>query len=99
MGFKAESMCLFDQFFLFLCRVREGAFEKSLAERFHVSQSTVSRLIITWANYLFFMFGSLNVWLHRSAVNEMMPQCFKDNYPRTRVILDCTEIYIERALR
>lgn len=97
MGFKAESMCLFDQFFLFLCRVREGAFEKSLAERFHVSQSTVSRLIITWANYLFFMFGSLNVWLHRSAVNEMMPQCFKDNYPRTRVILDCTEIYIERA--
>lgn len=96
-GFRAESLCLFDQFFLFLCRVREGALEESLAERFHVSQSTVSRIVITWANYLFFMLGSLPIWLHRSAVNAMMPLCFKDTFPRTRVILDCTEIYIEKA--
>ncbi|XP_048105422.1 uncharacterized protein LOC125298638 isoform X2 [Alosa alosa] len=96
-GFRAESLCLFDQFFLFLCRVREGALEESLADRFHVSQSTVSGIIITWSNYLFFMLGSLPVWLHRSAVNAIMPQCFKDTFPRTRVILDCTEIYIEKA--
>ncbi|KAM6983416.1 uncharacterized protein LKV04_011355 [Tautogolabrus adspersus] len=96
-GLKAENLSLIDQFFLFLCRVREGASEESLAERFHVSQSTVSRVVTTWANYLFFMLGSLPVWLHRSAVNEMMPQCFKDTYPRTRVILDCVEVHIERA--
>ena len=77
--------------------MKEGAFEESLADRFQVSQSTVSRVLITWTNYLFFMFGSLNVWLHRLSVNELMPKCFKDNFPRTRVILDCTEIYIERA--
>ncbi|XP_060911932.1 uncharacterized protein LOC132988510 [Labrus mixtus] len=96
-GLQAENLSLIDQFFLFLCRVREGASEESLAERFHVSQSTVSRVVTTWANYLFFMLGSLPVWLHRSAVNEMMPQCFKDSYPRTRVILDCTEVRMERA--
>ncbi|XP_020482320.1 uncharacterized protein [Labrus bergylta] len=94
---QAENLSLIDQFFLFLCRVREGASEESLAERFHVSPSTVSRVVTTWANYLFFMLGSLPVWLHRSAVSEMMPQCFKDTYPRTRVILDCTEVHMERA--
>lgn len=96
-GFRPESLSLFDQFFLFLCRVKEGAFEESLADRFQVSQSTVSRVLITWANYLFFMLSSLPIWLHRSAVDEMMPLCFKENYPRTRVVLDCTEIFIERA--
>ena len=54
LGFGVESLSLFDQFFLFLCRVKEGAFEESLADRFQVSQSTVSRVLITWTNYLFF---------------------------------------------
>ena len=96
-SFRTESLCLIDQFFLFLCRVKEGAFEESLAGRFNVSQATVSRVLLTWTNYLFFMFGSLNIWLHRDAVDKLMPQCFKEHFPRTRVILDCTEIYIERA--
>ena len=61
-SFRTESLCLIDQFFLFLCRVKEGAFEESLAGRFNVSQATVSRVLLTWTNYLFFMFGSLNVW-------------------------------------
>ena len=43
------------------------------------------------------MFGSLPVWLHRSAVDEMMPLCFRESFPKTRVVLDCTEISIERA--
>ena len=62
MGFRTESLSLIDQFFLFLCRVKEGAFEESLAGRFNVSQAAVSRVLLTWTNYLFFMFGSLNVW-------------------------------------
>ncbi|XP_074528408.1 uncharacterized protein LOC141791682 [Halichoeres trimaculatus] len=90
-------MPLFDQFFLFVCCVRQGAFEETLANLFHVSVSTVRRVIITWANYLFFMLGSLPVWLHRSAVNVRMPRYFKESYPRTRVILDCMEIRIERT--
>ena len=28
-------------------------------------------------------------------VEETTPKCFKENYPNTRVILDCTEISIE----
>ena len=29
---------------------------------------------------------------HREVVDANMPQCFKDVYPKTRVIIECTEI-------
>jgi hypothetical protein len=45
---------LVDQFFLVLVRLRTGMLELELADRFNISQSTVSRLLITWLNYLYF---------------------------------------------
>ena len=66
-----------------------------LAVRFGISQASVSRLMITWANYLYCMFGSIPLWPSRAAIDANMPQCFKSTYPRTRVILDCTVIKVQ----
>ncbi|XP_021373838.1 uncharacterized protein LOC110463521 [Mizuhopecten yessoensis] len=90
--FRCETLPLIDQFFLFLCRIRQGHNEHDLAIRFGVSTSTVSRLLITWVNYLYFMLGSLPIWPSKSRVNANMPECFKVTYPNTRVIVDCTEL-------
>lgn len=87
-----EALQLIDQFFLFLCRVRQGFPEQDLAVRFGISQSSVSRILITWANYLYVMLGSLAIWPSRTIIDNNMPECFKDTYPKTRVIIDCTEI-------
>ena len=89
---KREQLCLIDQFFMFLCRVKAGLFEKDLACRFNVSNATVSRMLLTWANYLYCILGSLPVWPSRQQVDTHMPDCFKLVYPKTRVILDCTEL-------
>ncbi len=42
-----------NEFFLVLIRLRLGLMEQDLADRFEISQSTVSRIIITWINFLF----------------------------------------------
>ncbi|XP_048743288.2 uncharacterized protein LOC125656743 [Ostrea edulis] len=89
------SLSLIDQFFMFMCRVRQGFPEQDLAVRFNISQASVSRILITWANYLYAMFGSLCIWPSRRIVDQNMPACFKCTYPNTRVILDCTEIKVQ----
>uniref|UniRef100_A0A671M1R8 THAP-type domain-containing protein n=1 Tax=Sinocyclocheilus anshuiensis TaxID=1608454 RepID=A0A671M1R8_9TELE len=96
-GFQAQHLSLFNQFFMFLCRIRLGLLEQDLALRFNISQSTVSRICVTWANYLYFMLGSLPIWPSRAAVDELMPEYFKALYPKTRVILDCTEVRVQTA--
>lgn len=93
--FREEALPLIDQFFMFLTRVRQGFFEDDLAVRFDVSQATVSRILITWANYLYFMLGSLPIWPNRDTIVQNMPECFLSTFPKTRVILDCTEIKVQ----
>ena len=49
---------LFDQFYSFLEKLRVGTLNQVLADNFNVSQTTVSQIFITWANFLYFMLGS-----------------------------------------
>ena len=84
-----------DEFFLILCRLRQGFAELHLAQLFNVSQSTVSRIVISWINFMYLKLGQINIWPSRKLVDETMPQDFKAKYPNTRVIIDCTELRCE----
>ena len=66
--------------------------EQDLSVRFNCSISTVSRKIVTWANFLYFVLGRIPIWLSKATINRHMQDCFKELYPNTRVIIDCTEI-------
>lgn len=91
----ARTMPLIDELFMFLNRVRVGSFEKELSDKFLIHISSVSRKITTWANYLYFLLGSQPIWASRQQINEFMPDMFKKLYPSTRVIIDCTELYVQ----
>ena len=84
-----------DEFFLTLCRLRQGFAELHLAQFFNISQPTVSRIFISWINFLYLKLGHINIWPSRELVNETMPEDFKAKYPTTRVIIDCTEVRCE----
>lgn len=80
---------------MFLCRVKAGLFEHDLANRFSVLVATVSNITITWANFVYLRFGSLNIWPTKRQVMEHMPDSMKKKYSSTRVIIGCTEIKCE----
>ncbi len=85
-----------EEFFLTLVRLRLGLMEQDLADRFGVSQSTVSRITNTWINFLYLQFKEIDLWPSKDVKLSYMPKSFKDQYPSTRVIIDATEIYVEQ---
>lgn len=70
--------------------------EQDLAHRFEVSQSTVSRIINTWINFLYEEFKEIPLWPPKELVIANMPKQFQRMYPSTRVIIDATEIFINQ---
>ena len=84
-----------NEFFLVLCHIRCSLMEKDLAFRFQISQSTVSRILITWINFLYFKFKDIPIWPSKGQVNHFMPPLFKEFYPSTRCIIDATELFIQ----
>ncbi|VDI76511.1 Hypothetical predicted protein [Mytilus galloprovincialis] len=81
---------------MFLCRLKCGLLTQDLAVRFNCHISTVSRKIITWSNFLYFVLGSFNIWPNKYNIEAKMPAVFRMLYPSTRVVIDCTEIKTER---
>ena len=68
-----RSMPLIDKFLMYSMQVAVGMFDVSIAR--------VSRVTITWANYLQMMLGSLPIWISREKVKSTMPLKFQRYYP------------------
>ena len=86
-----------DQFLLFLVRLRLGLMNEDLADRFRISPATSSSIFATWIKNLRAMLGdALLVWLPRGIIVENLPKIFLSQYSKTRCIIDCFEIFIER---
>ena len=66
-------MPLIDKFLMYSMQVAVGMFDVSIAR--------VSRVTITWANYLQMMLGSLPIWISREKVKSTMPLKFQRYYP------------------
>lgn len=89
---RSRSLRAIDEYFLVMCRLRQDFAEEHLATLFGISVSTVSRIFITWINFMYLKLGQINIWPSREIIDETMPADFKINYSFTRVIIDCTEV-------
>ena len=85
-----------EEFFGVLVRLRLGLLEQDLADRFNLSTSTVSRIFSTWINFLFVKLQEIPLWPPREVVRSRMPKVFCELYTMTRVVLDATEIRVEK---
>jgi len=92
---KQRSLSPEQELFMVLSRLRCGFLQQDLAHRFGISCMHVSRIWITWLTFLHQRLRALSIWPTRQFLDDNMPLCFKQNFPQTRVIIDCTEIMIE----
>ena len=84
-----------DEFFMVMMRLRLGPLQEHLADIFRVSESTVSRIMNTWINFLYDNCKSLVTWPTREQIVCNLPNLFT-GHPDTRIVVDCTEFYIEK---
>ncbi|CAM4831937.1 unnamed protein product [Rotaria magnacalcarata] len=85
-----------NQFFLFMIRLRRATDEQELAVYFNISQSTVSRMVISWTRFVYSVVSSINLWPTKDQIQQALPFEMRKNYPYVRVIVDCTEFEIEQ---
>ena len=85
-----------NQLFLVLMKLRQAKDDLELSFFFGISEAVVSKVITTWVNFMYFQLKELNIWPSRETINSNMPKHFKQLFPSTRVILDATEIPIQK---
>lgn len=83
-----------NEFFMVLVRLRVGLLVKDLSDRFCISAGQFSKLFCTWINFLYFELHNLFPFPSQQDIRQNMPLQFS-LYPTTRVIIDCTEVFIE----
>lgn len=88
-----------DQFFLFMVKIRTGISNEFLAILFKVSSSTVSRIFNKITEIIYIKIKKLNIWPNKTQIKEYMPIEFIKMYPDCRVIVDTTELYIQKPLK
>ncbi|XP_062586724.1 uncharacterized protein LOC134248334 [Saccostrea cucullata] len=96
LNLKSNLLSPQDQLFLAMMKLRQAKEDIELSYLFQVSESTVSNIIVTWINFMYFPLKELNIWPSRSVIDEYMPDDFFANFHKTRVILDATEVPINK---
>ena len=73
-------------------RLRQGFPVEHISHWCGIHQSTVSRIVTSWINFMYLKFSAICVWPSKEQIDKHMPEEFKEKNPNTRVIIDCTEI-------
>ena len=69
---------------------------ESLSYHFGLTVPRVTKVFEKWINATFTCLKFLIIWPSQEVAYANMPLIFKDPYPCTRCIIDCSEIFTER---
>ena len=94
--YKPRSLTPINQLFMTLIKLRQNKEDLCLAIDFNVSRQTVAKTVIQWINFLYLELSEINWWQDRQVIDSYFPHNFLKLFPDTRVVLDATEIPIEK---
>ena len=92
---RKRKLSLMEEFLSVLMRLRLGLVMEDVADRFQISIGTCSRVFHTWIKVTAQEMKVIFPWPSRERVKAAMPKQFAP-YPNTRIIIDCTEFFIQR---
>ena len=87
----------FSEFLVTLMKLRLNLKNKDLAYCFGVCESVITHTIHKWLSILYKALNFLICWPDRDELRKTIPECFRGQFDKVVVIIDCTEVYIERA--
>ena len=93
---RPRSLTTFQEFIMVLMRLKLGLFERDLAHRFKVSESSVSVIVRTWLRFLRSEFEPLIKLPPRDVIRFHSSKSFKTLFTNVVVIVDCTEVEMEK---
>ncbi|XP_062591732.1 uncharacterized protein LOC134253232 [Saccostrea cucullata] len=91
-----RKLTMFHEYLLTLLRIRQDLNIGILKDIFGISESRVSQIFNTWINYMYRVFAPQIKWPSMQKIRKFMPRSFKASFPNTRVIIDCTEVFIQK---
>ena len=91
-----RKLCDIEELFLTMARLRLGLLEIDLADRFNIAQQEVSEIFATWIDRMSDCLEQLSFTAERETMKRNLPKCFKPDYEDVYLIIDCTELYIEK---
>ena len=94
--YKSRSLGPMDELLLTLIKLRQDKDDVELGFLFGISKTTAGRIFNTWLSFMYYQFKEIKLFQGKETVQEHMPRGFKSQFPSTRIILDATEIPIEK---
>ena len=85
-----------EELFLTLLELRRGFAHQTIAYIYGISVPLVSRIFITWIQFIYLHFRELKslMFPSREILNESLPPVFK-SFKNVRCLVDCTEFYCQ----
>ena len=86
----------FQRILMFLMKIRLHLYDEDLAYRFSVHRTTVSRNFHRVLDVMAAKTSHLIKWPDRDTLRETLPSSFRRFFSKCCIIIDCTEVFIER---
>ena len=84
-----------NQLFLTLVKLRLNLSVKDLSYRFGISTGLISEYVTTWICFMYNQLKEIDWMPTTKQVAGTLPHRFKEKYPKTYVIIDASEVFIE----
>ena len=69
-----QKLAPIDEFLLFLMHLSVGLPLRDLAHRFGIHLTTASRIITTWTHFLYYLLGSVRLWIPEEVKAHLPPE-------------------------